>query len=234
MHLIPQHWNWPPGARVDVWAYTSAASAELFVNGESQGLKPQAKYSHLSWPNTSFAEGTLRVVGYDADGGTVAEDAVSTTAPAARLRASIKDGVGSSTPSAAPGSFPSFSTLPYSQPRPAWCYPKILVLTTCPPSAVRLLPQFPSFAVLALVLAPLLTHGVRCLTRCSHGPRAFVLSLRAACWLPHTCCRPEGAARGLRRRGLGAGAGGGRRGEAGDVARCWQQWHCRRRASRQY
>jgi beta-galactosidase len=96
MHLIPQHWNWPPGTTVAVWAYTDAASAELFVDGVSQGRKPQAAYSHLAWPNTTFsAPGTLRAVGYDAAGNTVSEEQISTTGPAARLRATIKDRVGS-------------------------------------------------------------------------------------------------------------------------------------------
>lgn len=36
VHLLP-HWNWADGAAIDVWAFSNAASVELFVNGISHG-----------------------------------------------------------------------------------------------------------------------------------------------------------------------------------------------------
>ena len=38
VHLFP-HWNWAPGAKVDLWVFSNADSVELLVNGVSQGTK---------------------------------------------------------------------------------------------------------------------------------------------------------------------------------------------------
>ena len=39
LHLFP-HWNWKKGETVDVWAYYNQADeVELFLNGESLGVK---------------------------------------------------------------------------------------------------------------------------------------------------------------------------------------------------
>ena len=39
LHLFP-HWNWLPGQEIDLWAYYNQADeAELFVNGQSMGVK---------------------------------------------------------------------------------------------------------------------------------------------------------------------------------------------------
>ena len=53
LHLFP-HWNWTPGDVVDLWCYYNHADeVELFVNGNSQGVRRKAHHtSHLS-PLTS-------------------------------------------------------------------------------------------------------------------------------------------------------------------------------------
>ena len=39
-HIVPMNWNdWYPGESVEVWGYTNAYQAELFLNGESLGVK---------------------------------------------------------------------------------------------------------------------------------------------------------------------------------------------------
>ena len=39
LHLFP-HWNWRPGQTIDLWAYYNQADeVELFINGQSQGIK---------------------------------------------------------------------------------------------------------------------------------------------------------------------------------------------------
>ena len=38
LHIFP-HWNWKVGQDIDIWAYTNCTEVELFVNGESQGVK---------------------------------------------------------------------------------------------------------------------------------------------------------------------------------------------------
>jgi beta-galactosidase len=50
LHLFP-HWNWIPGQEIDMWCYYSGADeVELFVNGESQGVRSKGEHDyHVSW-----------------------------------------------------------------------------------------------------------------------------------------------------------------------------------------
>lgn len=62
LHLFP-HWNWEPGQEIDLWAYyNNADEVELFVNGESKGVRSlePGKY-HVSW-RVNFEPGTVRAV----------------------------------------------------------------------------------------------------------------------------------------------------------------------------
>jgi beta-galactosidase len=85
LHLLP-HWTWPgrEGQTTPVFCYTSYPSAELFVNGVSQGRqtkgpsdKPQTRY-RLMWNEVKYQPGSLKVVAYDASGKAVAEQQVRT------------------------------------------------------------------------------------------------------------------------------------------------------------
>ena len=85
LHLLP-HWTWPgrEGQVTPVFAYTSYPSAELFVNGQSQGRQtkgpsdqPQTRY-RLMWNDVKYAPGTLKVVAYDAQGKAAATEEVRT------------------------------------------------------------------------------------------------------------------------------------------------------------
>ena len=85
LHLLP-HWTWPgrEGQTTPVFAYTSYPSAELFVNGQSQGRQtkhasdqPQTRY-RLMWHVVKYTPGTLKVVAYDAQGKAVATEEVKT------------------------------------------------------------------------------------------------------------------------------------------------------------
>jgi beta-galactosidase len=61
LHLLP-HWNWAAGDTIDVWAYTNADEAELFLNGATLGVKRKTEpVSHLMW-RVAYAPGTLRAV----------------------------------------------------------------------------------------------------------------------------------------------------------------------------
>ncbi|MDQ2770139.1 MAG: DUF4982 domain-containing protein [Bacteroidota bacterium] len=88
LHLLP-HWTWPgrEGQPTPVFCYTSYPSAELFVNGQSQGRQtkhpsdqPQTRY-RLMWNDVQYAPGTLKVVAYDAQGQPVATEEVHTAGP---------------------------------------------------------------------------------------------------------------------------------------------------------
>lgn len=99
LHILP-HWNWEghEGEIVPVFVYTNHPSAELFINGKSQGkrtkdlsvtidnsadsvsmanLKRQQRY-RLMWMDAKYEPGTVKVVAYDKDGKAVAEKEIRT------------------------------------------------------------------------------------------------------------------------------------------------------------
>ncbi len=74
LHLLP-HWTWPEreGKVTPVYCYTSYPSAELFVNGKSQGKKSFDKTSRLDryrlrWNDVVYESGEIKVVAYDSLG----------------------------------------------------------------------------------------------------------------------------------------------------------------------
>lgn len=86
-HLLP-HWTWPgrEGQITPVHVYTSGDSAELFVNGVSQGRKVRDGY-RIVWNNVVYQPGTVEVVAYK-DGREWARDVVRTAGKPAKAVAS--------------------------------------------------------------------------------------------------------------------------------------------------
>ncbi len=99
LHILP-HWNWKgrEGEITPVFVYTNYPSAELFINGKSQGkrskdlsvkvqdsgdkasqenFKRQQRY-RLMWMDTRYEPGTLKVIAYDDQGNAVAEKEMNT------------------------------------------------------------------------------------------------------------------------------------------------------------
>ncbi|MBQ8520124.1 MAG: DUF4982 domain-containing protein [Bacteroides sp.] len=99
LHILP-HWTWPgrEGEVTPVFVYTNYPSAELFINGKSQGkrikdmsvtienskdsaslaqLKRQQRY-RLMWMDTKYEPGTVKVVAYNDKGEAVAEKEIRT------------------------------------------------------------------------------------------------------------------------------------------------------------
>lgn len=79
IHLVP-HWTWPgrEGEVTPVYCYTNCPTAELFVNGKSQGkisknTSVKADRYRLRWNDVKYEAGELRVVVYDAAGNVVGE-----------------------------------------------------------------------------------------------------------------------------------------------------------------
>lgn len=62
LHLFP-HWNWKDGQTIDMWAYyNNADEVELFINGESKGVrKPKSDKYHAEW-RVKYVTGTVEVV----------------------------------------------------------------------------------------------------------------------------------------------------------------------------
>jgi beta-galactosidase len=79
VHLLP-HWNFVgmEGEEITVRAYTNVASVELFLNGESLGLREIERFGHGEWV-VPYAPGELKACAYDQSGVLVAEDVKRTT-----------------------------------------------------------------------------------------------------------------------------------------------------------
>lgn len=90
IHLLP-HWNWKgrEGEVTPVYCYTDYPSAELFVNGKSQGRisknttltgadGPAFDRYRLRWNEVKYEPGELKVVVYDKDGRVAGEQVVKT------------------------------------------------------------------------------------------------------------------------------------------------------------
>ena len=99
LHVLP-HWTWKgrEGEVTPIFVYTNYPSAEVFINGKSQGkktkdlnVKLEGSYSdeakasferqkryRLMWMDTRYEPGTVKVVAYDENGKAVAETEVHT------------------------------------------------------------------------------------------------------------------------------------------------------------
>ncbi len=84
LHILP-HWNWAgrEGEQTPVFVYTSYDSAELFVNGKSQGIRtknPEGRLDRyrLMWNDVKYQAGEIRVVAYDKEGNAAAEESIRT------------------------------------------------------------------------------------------------------------------------------------------------------------
>ncbi len=87
LHLLP-HWNWEgrEGETTPVFVYTNHFSAELFVNGKSQGKRDKCEACaksveeryRLMWNDVKYEPGELRVVAYDYRGKPAAEKIIRT------------------------------------------------------------------------------------------------------------------------------------------------------------
>ncbi len=101
LHILP-HWNWKgrEGEVTPVYVYTSYPSAELFVNGVSQGVRTFEKSDgvvpclgekamkrfRLMWNDVVYHPGEIRVVAYNTDGQAVAEKTIKTAGKASAIR----------------------------------------------------------------------------------------------------------------------------------------------------
>ena len=106
LHILP-HWNWKgrEGEITPIFVYTNYPSAELFINGVSQGVRTkdttitmenslgveaerdfvrQRRY-RLMWMDTTYEPGEVKVVAYDAEGNAVAERVMRTAGEPYRI-----------------------------------------------------------------------------------------------------------------------------------------------------
>lgn len=92
IHLLP-HWTWPDrkGKVTPVYCYTDYPSAELFVNGKSQGKitkDPTTRLDRyrLRWRDVVYEPGEIKVVVYDENGKKAGEKTVKTAGKPKRLQ----------------------------------------------------------------------------------------------------------------------------------------------------
>lgn len=92
VHLLP-HWTWPgrEGEVTPVYCYTDFPTAELFVNGKSQGKISKNQESlydryRLRWNDVKYEPGELKVVVYDQVGKVAGEQVVCTAGTPVALK----------------------------------------------------------------------------------------------------------------------------------------------------
>ena len=93
IHLLP-HWSWGKerqGQVTPVYCYTDYPTAELFVNGKSQGRitknpKERLDRYRLRWNKVLYEPGELKVVVYDKDGVKAGEQILKTAGKPSQLQ----------------------------------------------------------------------------------------------------------------------------------------------------
>ncbi|RIY36974.1 beta-galactosidase [Capnocytophaga canis] len=107
LHVLP-HWNWKgrEGQVTPIFVYTNYPSAEVFINGKSQGKRSKdlnipldgsytkeaqqsferQKRYRLMWLDTKYEAGEVKVIAYDKNGKAVAEKIVKTAGKPHSLR----------------------------------------------------------------------------------------------------------------------------------------------------
>ena len=96
LHLFP-HWNWVPGDYIDMWCYYSGADeVELFINGQSQGVRRKTDHQpegwkpglcteyHVGW-RVTFDPGEVKAVSRK-DGKVVCEQVIKTAGAPDHIR----------------------------------------------------------------------------------------------------------------------------------------------------
>ena len=98
LHLFP-HWNWIPGDEIDMWCYyNNADEVELFINGQSQGVRKKEDHQpegwkpglcteyHVGW-RVKFDPGEVKVIARK-DGKKVGEQTIKTAGAPDHIRLS--------------------------------------------------------------------------------------------------------------------------------------------------
>lgn len=99
LHLFP-HWNWVAGDEIDMWCYYNHADeVELFVNGQSQGIRKKSEWTgqtyqaglnteyHVGW-RVTFDPGEVKAVSRK-DGKVVCEQTIRTAGAPDHIRLSV-------------------------------------------------------------------------------------------------------------------------------------------------
>jgi beta-galactosidase len=86
VHIIG-HWTYPANTKKTMYVVANTPSVELFVNGTSVGKSSKPTDTYLfSFPNVTWAAGTIKAVGYDASGASVAQHQLQSAGAPARIK----------------------------------------------------------------------------------------------------------------------------------------------------
>lgn len=82
LHILP-HWNWAEGENVPIHVFTSFDRVELFVNGESKGVRIKDKLDtygryRLRWDSVRYEPGEAKVVALDEGNNVLMERVIKT------------------------------------------------------------------------------------------------------------------------------------------------------------
>jgi hypothetical protein len=91
IHILG-HWNYAPGTIKPVYVVSTANRVELKLNGKSLGDGLRSSEFLFTFDKVAFEPGTLRAIGYDAQGNNVAETGLETAGPPAALRLTAHTG----------------------------------------------------------------------------------------------------------------------------------------------
>ncbi|HKC66170.1 MAG TPA: DUF4982 domain-containing protein, partial [Pyrinomonadaceae bacterium] len=91
IHIIG-HWNYAQGTMKNVYVVSSADKVELFLNGKSLGLGEQSSRFLYTFKDVTWQAGTLKAVGYDANGKEIVEAEKRTAGKPAAIRLTVHTG----------------------------------------------------------------------------------------------------------------------------------------------
>jgi beta-galactosidase len=86
VHIVG-HWTYPANTTKTMYVVANTPSVELFVNGTSVGKSSAPTDTYLfSFPSVTWTAGTIKAVGYDGSGATVAQHQLQTAGAPARIK----------------------------------------------------------------------------------------------------------------------------------------------------
>ena len=92
IHIVPHHWNWKQGQKLDIHVFSNCDSVELFLNGKSLGTRELfsgsgilAERYRFIWHDIEWQNGELKAVGFRNNAPCV-EDILWTAGPPAKLK----------------------------------------------------------------------------------------------------------------------------------------------------
>jgi beta-galactosidase len=89
LHIIG-HWSYPAGTTKTMYVISNTASVELFVNGTSIGKSTTPTDTYVfSFPNVAWSSGTIKAVGYDSTGTSVATYQLQSAGAAANIKLTV-------------------------------------------------------------------------------------------------------------------------------------------------